>query len=168
MKRIIAVVAVGLALTMVVYGCKKRDEGASKSASESTLGQQAPHGPAGPKVEKKIVVPEEVKASWKKVVLVVTDKTSKKSTEYTVNLGSEFSIPGSNLKVAGGEFLPDFRMNEASFTSASNEPNNPGLMVEVYEDGKQIFKGWLYSRFPDMHPFEHEKYGLTLKQGIKG
>jgi hypothetical protein len=85
-----------------------------------------------------------------------------------VNIGSEFKVPNTNLRIVVGEFLPDFRMDDATITSASDMPNNPAVRVEVFENGKSIFKGWLYSKFPTIHPFEHEKYGLTLKEGIKG
>jgi hypothetical protein len=30
------------------------------------------------------------------------------------------------------------------------------------EGGKEIFKGWLFVRFPEAHPFEHPKYALRL------
>jgi hypothetical protein len=127
----------------------------------------APHGDMGKKEQKPVQVPEDIKKSWGKVKLVFTDKVAKKSKEYTVDLGSELVIPGTDLKVAVGEFLPDFKIMGSTITSGSNEPNNPGVRVEVFEKGKSIFKGWLYSKFPDMHPFEHEKYGLNLKEGIR-
>jgi len=129
-----------------------------------------PHGDAAgmaPKVEKTIVVPAEVKGKWSKVVLDVVNKESKKSGEYTVRLNSEFKIPSTDLKIKVGDFLPDFRMNGNTLTSASNQPNNPAVKVEVFEGGKSIFKGWLYSKYPTMHPFEHPTYAITLKEGIK-
>ncbi len=126
-----------------------------------------PHGNMGSKEQKTVQVPADVKKSWGKVKLVFTDKVTKKSKEFTVDLGSEFAIPGTDLKVAVGEFLPDFKIMGSTITSGSNEPVNPGVRVEVFEKGKSIFKGWLYSKFPDMHPFEHEKYALNLKEGIR-
>jgi hypothetical protein len=127
-----------------------------------------------PKGETSVVVPDTVKGKWKAVVLVVADKTTNKSNEYTVNLHSDFKIPNSNLKIAVGEFLPDFKMEGLSLTSVSNEPNNPAVAIKVYEGGKQVFPagngkkwGWLYTKFPTMHPFEHQKYAILLKEGVK-
>jgi hypothetical protein len=175
MIKTIKVIAVGLVLSVIVVGCKKKEEQPvpktpMQQAPMSTPMQtsMSPHGTAGPKVEKKILVPDSVKAKWNKVKFIIEDKASKKSSEYTVNIGSEFKVPNTNLKIVVGEFLPDFRMDEATITSASDLPNNPAVRVEVFENGKTIFKGWLYSKFPTIHPFEHEKYGLTLKEGIKG
>jgi len=170
MKKVVAFVAVSLALTMIITGCKKREEPASGPSAKAPMGQKQlpPHGPSGPKVERTVDVPDFVKGKWKKAVLVFEDKTAKKSTDYTVTLGSEFNIPNTKLKVVVGEFMPEFKMNESSYTSASNDPVNPALRVEVFENGSLIFSGWLYSKFPTMHPLEHQKYGLTLKEGVKG
>jgi hypothetical protein len=169
------VIAIGLVLSVIFVGCKKKEEQPvpktpMQQAPMSVPMQpsMAPHGTVGPKVEKKILVPDSVKAKWNKVKFAIQDKASKKSSEYTVNVGSEFKVPNTNLRIVVGEFLPDFRMDEATITSASDMPNNPAVRVEVFENGKTIFKGWLYSKFPTIHSFEHERYGLTLKEGIKG
>ena len=120
-----------------------------------------------PKGQTTVSLPDAVKGKWKSVVLVVEDKSSKKKTEYTVNVNSDFKVPGSNLKLVVGEFIPDFRMNGLTITSGSNEPNNPAVGLKVLENDKEIFKGWLYSKFPAIHPFEHPKYALTLKDGVR-
>ncbi len=182
MRRFGMTIVVGLALSMIAFGCKKKEEqpvpktpaqqqpmSAPMQAPMSTPMQtpMSPHGNAGTKAEKKIVVPADVKAKWNKVKFVFEDKASKKSSEYTVNVGSELKVPNTKLKIVASEFLPDFRMDESTITSASDMPNNPAVRLEVFEDGKSIFKGWLFSKFPATHPFEHQKYGLTLKEGVK-
>lgn len=136
---------------------------------------QMPPGAAGMTVPKelKIVVPDTVKGKWSAVKLIVEDKTSNKRQEYTVKLNSEFKVPNSNLKITVGDFIPDFKLNGDIITSASNDTNNPAVGVKVFEGNKQVFPapgkkwGWLYSKFPTMHPFEHPQYGLFLKEGIK-
>ncbi len=126
-----------------------------------------------PKGETMVNIPDAVKGKWKAVILIVEDKASKKSSEYTIKLNSDFKIPNSNLKITVGDFLPDFRMNGLEITSMSNDPNNPAVGIKVFEGGKEIFPapgkkwGWLYAKFPTMHPFEHAKYGISLKEGIK-
>jgi len=160
---------------------KKEEQPVPKTPIQSPLAQPSdlnqpmppkgpmadPHGDMVKKEQKTVQVPEDIKKSWGKVKLVFTDKAAKKSKEYIVDLGSELVIPGTDLKVTVGEFLPDFKIMGSTITSGSNEPNNPGVRVEISEKGKSIFKGWLYSKFPDMHPFEHDKYGLNLKEGVR-
>jgi hypothetical protein len=41
------------------------------------------------------------------------------------------------------------------------------VRIIVFEGEEEIFKGWLYSKFPAIHPFQHERYGLLLKEGVK-
>ncbi len=181
-----------LALTLVVmvifaFACKKKEQqpvpqapGAGTPEMGMPQGPIAAPGMGGPQqpmvtqgagmVPKgglKIVVPESVKGKWSGVKLVVTDKIAKKSQEYEVKLNSDFKIPNSNLKITVGEFLPDFKMGAEGITSSSNNPNNPAVNVKVFEGDKEIFKGWLYSNFPNIHPFEHPKFGLGLKEGVK-
>lgn len=182
-----------LALTLVVmvvtaFACRKKEEQPVPQAPGAGAPEMgAPQGPiaapgmgapqqpmmgtqgAGmvPKGGLKIVVPENVKGKWSGIRLVVTDKTTNKSQEYEVKLNSDFKIPNSNLKVAVGEFLPDFKMGAEGITSSSNEPNNPAVNIKVFEGGQEIFKGWLYSNFPTIHPFEHPKFRLGLKEGVK-
>ncbi len=126
-----------------------------------------------PKGETKIVMPDAVKGQWKAVVLQVESKATKKTAEYTVNLNSDFKVPNSNLKITVGEFLPDFRMNGLEMTSTTNEPNNPAVGVKIFDGSKQVFPapekkwGWLYAKFPTMHPFEHPDFSILLKGGVK-
>ena len=195
MRRVVKAVLISLMVAGIIAGCKKAEEnsvsnvppqmpaapmGQMPSAPMGQTPLQSPMPPHGdnagmgqmppngaPKVEKTIVVPDVVKGKWSKAVLDIIDKGSKKSAEYSVKLNSEFKIPNTDLKIKVGDFLPDFRMNGNTLTSASDQPNNPALRVEVFEGGKSIFKGWLYSKYPTMHPFEHPKYAITLKEGVK-
>ena len=122
-----------------------------------------------------IVVPPSVKGQWSGAKIIVEDKTSKAKQEYTVKLNNDFKIPNSNLKVHVGEFLPEILFEGQTITSRSNEPNNPGLTIRVYENDKQIFPdlktgkqwAWLFAKVPSMHAFVHPKYGIILKEGVK-
>jgi hypothetical protein len=176
-KKVLAVVC-SLSLLLAVGACKKKQEqpapqtgmpGQQLPAGHPPMGEQggAPGGVMMPKGETTVKVPDSVMGKWKGVVLVVEDKATKKSKDYTVNLHSDLKIPDSSLKVEVGDFLPDFKMDGLTITSMSNEPNNPAVRVKVFEDGKEIFKGWLYQKFPTIHPFEHQKYSLALKNGLK-
>ena len=190
MKKFLAMsMGVLLTFSLGIGGCKKKEQQPVPQAPQMTPGGQMPpgamppgapmppggqmppgHGGAGmnvPKGELSIAVPDSVKGKWSAVKLVVEDKTTKKKQEFTVNLNSELKIPNSNLKIAVGDFLPEFRMDAQTITSVSNEPKNPAVRVKVFEGDKEIFKGWLYSKFPTIHPFEHPKYGLALKEGVK-
>jgi hypothetical protein len=140
----------------------------------SPEGQQAPgHGMMTPGGKAQVNVPDFVKGKWDAAKIIIEDKATKKRHEYTVKLNSDFPVPNSKLKLSIGEYLPDFKMEGFSLTSVSNNPNNPALAVKIFENDKKIFPapgkewGWLFEKVPTIHPFEHEKYGVILKEGIK-
>ena len=176
MKKQILVAVCGIALVLSFGACKKKED-KPQAPQAGAPGQLPPGhpqqgGPGGqqvtmPKGQTTVSLPDAVKGKWKSVVLVVEDKNSKKKTEYTINVNSDFKVPGSTLTLAVGEFIPDFRMDGLTITSSSNEPNNPAVGLKVLEEDKELFKGWLYSKFPAIHPFEHPKYAVMLKNGIK-
>jgi hypothetical protein len=123
--------------------------------------------PFTPKREIKILVPDSVKKAWSGIKLEIVDKTSKQSEIVSLDIGSEYTIPNTSIKIKVGDFLPDFKMDALTITSISDKPNNPAVYVTVHEGEQEIFKGWLYSRFPSVHPFQHEKYALMLREGIR-
>ncbi len=159
-KSILLIAAMTLALGFA--SCKKKEQ----AAPQQVTPQQVP-SIVMPQGGPQVVVPPEVKDAWKAVTLVIADKTTGKTTETNVNIGTGYTIPGSTMKIEAVSFLPDFKMSGSQITSVSNEPNNPAAQVRIFDGGKQIFKGWLYSKYPAIHPFQNDKYGVTLKEGIK-
>jgi hypothetical protein len=119
-----------------------------------------------PSPDAPIVVPDAVKGKWRAVKLLVEDRKSGDLKEYTVELGKELTLPESQIVVKAQEFLPDLRVAQDGFTSVSADPNNPAVHVSIREQGKELFKGWLFQLYPTMHPFQHERFGVTLKEGI--
>ena len=146
---------ISLMLALAFFaGCSKQEE---KQAGHSAAGS----GHAAKK-ESVVVVPNSVKGKWKAVKIAVTDKETNKETVYTVAIGSELTIPNTNLAIKVDNFLPHFMMDGTTLTSQSNEPKNPAAQIRIMEGGKEIFKGWLFSLFPTTHAFQHPRYGFTL------
>jgi len=126
-----------------------------------------PGHPQTPSTGRSVRVPEEVKGKWQAVKLRVEEKGGGKPPQiFTVKLGAQLAIPGSKLRVQVGEFLPALQVTGGEITSASNDPTNPAVMVTVSEGNKETFKGWLFGKFPDMQPFEHPTYRITLVEGV--
>jgi hypothetical protein len=138
---------------LMLAGCQKNEE--KKPAGKVSPPQQ----PNRPSVT---VVPDSVKGKWRAVKIALTDKSASKETVFTVNLGARFSFPGTEMSVEVEDFLPNFTMNGTVMTSQSNEPKNPAAKVRIYEGGKEIFHGWLFSLYPTIHAVQHPKYGFTL------
>jgi hypothetical protein len=140
-----------------------QSEGPQASAAPATPAGHPQMGSAGRTVR----IPDEVKGKWQAVKLRVEEKTGGKPPQvFTVKLGGQLSIPGSNLRVRVGDFLPALQVRGGEVTSASNDPTNPAVLVTVSEGGKETFKGWLFAKFPEMQPFEHPTYRITLVEGV--
>ena len=181
MKKALLVI---LAITLLFsFGaCQKKEEkpevksqaptGPIIDASIPGQGKGGPEHGSGPKTEFNVVTPQEVKDYWGSAVFIIEDKQENSKDELTVKIGNEFKISGSGLVVKTGPFLPDFKMSAETITSSSNNPNNPAIGVEIYENGVKVFPasgkwGWLYVNFPTIHSFEHSRYALALKEGVR-
>jgi hypothetical protein len=132
------------------------------------------HGNTSKKKELTVVVPDNVKGQWASVVLNINDKEKGTTSELTINLGEKKQIPDSQLVIVVGDFLPDFSLSgrERIVTSVSNKPNNPAVGVKILDGVNQIYPepgknwAWLYKNFPKMHAFTHERFEVSLKEGV--
>jgi hypothetical protein len=175
MKKTLSVAVIVLMLVLI-GACKKKEE----APETTTPVRKGPiiDSPALPpdhkprqKVELNVVVPPEVKDKWDGVKLIVEDKKLQKKQEFTVKLGGELKIPDSKLTIKVGDFLPEFKLGAQTITSVSNNPANPAVGITVFEDGQQVFPetgqwGWLYVKHPTIHPFQHERFRVLIKEGI--
>jgi hypothetical protein len=57
-------------------------------------------------------------------------------------------------------------MTSQEITSSSTGEENPAARIAVAEKGNEIFAGWIFTRFPDVHPFQHPRFSLTLEGGV--
>lgn len=120
-----------------------------------------------PKAEDmKVIVPDNIKAKWKAVRLTVRDKETNSAKEYTIALHSKLAVPGTKIEVQTGDFLPDLKIDGNIYATESHDLLNPAVQVFVTENGKEIFKGWLFQKFPDIHPLKHQKFAITLKEPL--
>lgn len=120
------------------------------------------HPPMQTSAPKTVAVPTEVQGMWESVVLHIEDKTHQTSLDQTIPLHTDYQIPDSELTVQVGDFLPQFSMGESRITSLSNEAKNPALKIIVLKKGEEVFNGWLFERFPEMHPFQDDRFAITL------
>ena len=118
-------------------------------------------------ISRKIVVPSEVEGKWNAVKILVRNKEDEGlGGIHTLNLGSSFTPVGSGLVVTVGPFLPNFMMDQKTYTSIGNEPLNPAVQLIVEEVGKIIYKGWAFKKFPSMYEFEHQLISIELLGAI--
>jgi len=141
-------------------------EGGTSATPEMPGGMSRESVSMPPADSMQIIVPDMVKGKWKGVTLTVVDRQNSSVKDYTAVLGGKLPIPQSDIVVQVTDFLPDFKIQGTVFTSATNQPQNPAAKVLITEKGQEVFKGWLFQKFPTMHPFQHQRYSITLKEGV--
>jgi hypothetical protein len=99
------------------------------------------------------------------VVLEVEDKQDGSKRDFRVEIGDSLMI--GQLDVSVVYFLPAFAMGPGYITSSSNEPVNPAAGLEIREDHQTIFANAIFSRFPEMHPFQHDRWAIRLKGFVR-
>ena len=119
------------------------------------------------KVHREIIVPKSVEGKWKAVKILVRDKSDEeRNTMKTVELGSTFQLGDSGITVRAGEFFPNFVLDEARYTSMDNSLGNPAIHLVITDQGKEIYNGWTFAKYPGLYAFEHKRYGLQLMDFI--
>ena len=119
------------------------------------------------KIERGVVVPDGVKGKWKAVKLLVKNKKDEERNEMkTITLGSSFELEDSGIRVTVGPFLPNFVMSQKAYTSSGNELTNPAVQLVVEQNGKALYTGWAFAKYPTMYAFEHDVFALQLMDYI--
>ena len=173
-------IAAAAATTVGSGGCRERgrpdpnirmavshDREPSDARSQAGTEAGAPAAGDAPKVPTRLEVPPEVMKAWSGIRLRWKDATTGKEGTLDVPIGSAAPIPGSDLQIRADVYLPAFTMSGEVLTSSGVEPENPAARVAVGEKGQTLFEGWLFTRFPDVHPFQHPRYSIRLEGGVR-
>lgn len=151
-----------------------REPAAQAEAPAAEAPGAAPEGAAAagaganaPKVPTRLEVPPEVVKAWSGIRLRWKDSSNGKDGTLDVPLGGSAPLPFSDIQVRADVFLPAFTMTGDAITSSSIEPENPAARIAVVEKGKSLFEGWVFTRFPDVHPFQHPRFSLRLEGGVR-
>jgi hypothetical protein len=162
-----------LGAVLAVIACQERgrpdpDIRMAVSHEPSVAGESGgrEEGDAGA-VPTRLEVPPEVQSAYSGLRLRWKDKQNGKEGVVDVPLGGGVPLPDPTLVVRGDVYLPAFTMGGGAITSDGVEEQNPAARITVFEKGNPIFGGWIFTRFPDVHPFTHARYELRLEGGIK-
>ena len=118
-------------------------------------------------INREIIVPKSVEGKWKAVKILVRDKSDEeRNTMQTVELGSKFQLGDSGITVSAGEFFPNFVLDKTHYTSVDNTLGNPAIHLTITENGKELYNGWTFAKYPGLYAFEHKRYSLQLMDFI--
>ena len=165
----------GAAVAMLLFigACRERgrpDPDIRMAISHERVGDAAPGSQTQQEgetaVPTRLEVPPEVIQAWSGIRIGWKDKSDGKEGVIDVPLGGGTPLPDPTLVVRADVFLPAFTMGAGAITSEGVEPQNPAARIAVFEKGKEIFAGWIFTRFPDVHPFTHPRFQLRLEGGV--
>ncbi len=162
--------ALAVAACLALAACRERgrpDPAVHMAIShEASDEQPAAGGGEQATAPTRLEVPPEVGKAYSGIRLAWKDVQGGKSGVLEVPLGGEAPLPDSPVAVRADVFLPAFSMAGGVVTSQGVEPQNPAARITVLESGREIFGGWIFTRFPDVHPFTHPRFQLLLEGGV--
>lgn len=161
------ILLLGAAL-LPLAACRERErpDPTIRMAASHERDETAPASGATPAAPTQLVVPPEAIAAFSGVRIAWKDAESSKEGILEVALGAPTPLPGSDLHVRADVYLPAFTMSTDTITSTGTAEENPAARIAVVEGGKEIFTGWIFQRFPDVHPFQHPRFSLRLQGGV--
>ena len=161
------------ALGLTFFGavaCREKgrpDPSIRMAVSHEQAAEDQPGGGEGSAVPTRLEVPPEVQAAYSGIRLRWKDASNGKEGVIEVPLGGGTPLPDPSIVVRADVFLPAFSMGGGVLTSDGVEPQNPAARITVFEKGQEVFGGWVFTRFPDVHPFTHPRFKLLLEGGVK-
>jgi hypothetical protein len=138
-----------------------------ETAGRGSSGEAGAGATGAPKVPTRLVVPPEVGKTYSAIRLTWKDSGGGREGTLDVPLGGSARIPNSDLEVRADVFLPAFTMAAEEITSKGVELSNPAARITVLEKGNEIFSGWIFTNFPNVHPFEHPRFSVRLAGAVK-
>ena len=112
-------------------------------------------------VKTRLNIPADVQAKWKTVELSVAGKdiTVRK---LRIAVGAEAGIDKSGLTVRVVAYVPAFQSDAGAVTSASNNPDNPAVLIQLADKGQVLSEGWVFQKLPDFNTYASDKLQVQL------
>lgn len=112
-------------------------------------------------VKTRLNIPADVKAKWKTVELSVAGKDIT-VRNLQVAVGSEAGIDKSGLTVRVVAYVPAFQSDAGTVTSASNNPDNPAVLIQLVDKGQVVSEGWVFQMLPDFNTYSNDRLQVQL------
>ncbi|MCJ7580866.1 MAG: cytochrome c biogenesis protein ResB, partial [Candidatus Aminicenantes bacterium] len=85
-----------------------------------------------------------------------------------LRIGERVKLEGENLQIAALQFTPDFIIGEGGqVATRSQQPNNPAVYIEGWQEETLVFSGWIFAQFPDFSRI-HSEEETNLTFELKG
>ena len=127
-----------------------------------------PHTSSGPDAFKhtasgtksRLNIPAEVKAKWKSTELAVSGPGISART-VKLAVGGELKLE-SGLLLRVLAYVPAFQSDTGTVTSASNNPDNPAVLLQLVDRQQILGEGWVFQKLPDFNTFTIDRLKVQL------
>jgi hypothetical protein len=160
-------------VSIIAAGCGGQQLTDAEPSSSDLSTAESPHGESSKarsettQVPTDILISDEIRNAWSGVRVQLVSRDTGSIETFELSFGEPVDLGDSGLRLTVSDFIPDFIMDEEGITSQSPDPNNPAAKILVQEEGVDDYSGWLFAAMPEIHPFPHEKYELTLVEGLQ-
>lgn len=117
-----------------------------------------PHTGSGGKA--RLNIPANVTATWKSTELSVSGAGLRTRT-VKASVGGDLKLEnGLLLRVLA--YVPAFRSDNGVVTSASNNPDNPAVLLQLKDREQVLSEGWVFQKLPDFNTYSSERLKVKL------
>jgi len=94
---------------------------------------------------------------------IIPKGNGSKSFRLQLAEGETKQVQGTDYKVELAALIPDFSLGGGNrIFSRSDQPNNPAVQVNIYQNGKLSYKGWAFLKHPDFHGSRDDTYRVKF------
>jgi len=117
--------------------------------------------PADPhSASQNITVPDWAVARQGEAELVWLQKNTTHVTHATLALGASTTVQDWDIRLLG--LASGLRVKNKAFLNDENV-DNAAALVEISRNGKVIYRGWLYEKFPELFGLDDPEWKVWLK-----
>lgn len=167
MKELIALVSILIFTTACSQNTNRQEFTKTENGPSPVSAITPKQSAAGMKLTKPTELLPEITEKYSGIKIMVINKNDGTKTEISVPFGKKTSIGNSGLEITVSSYFTSFTMVDGGVRNISMEENNPAAKVMIADNGSQIFDGWLFQEYPDMHPFEHPALRVVLSDAVK-
>ncbi len=109
----------------------------------------------------------EITEKYSGIKIEAVNKNDGSKIEITAPFGQKIPIGSTGLEITTSSYFTSFTMVDGGVKNVSMEESNPAAKVIITDNGSQLFDGWLFQEYPDMHPFEHPVWKVVLAGAVK-
>lgn len=100
-------------------------------------------------------------------IMLVNRKNESNKLSQVVPFNKRTSIEGSDIEVAVLSFFTQFTLADNGMVkNISMKENNPAAKVSIFKAGNQVFDGWLFQHYPEMHNYDDDTWQILLVGGV--